>query len=577
MMQNTGSKIKSVWIHTIVLVAISLPYCINLGKSSIWDANEAFYAETPREMMASGDYLAPHFNFEPRAQKPPLTYWVILIFYRIFGVSEFSVRLPSALATIGTILFTYGVARILFSSRAALFAAAIIATTPRVFILARRLPIDVYLLFFLTGTLFLLVRAIQKRGRFAWIPVYVFAGLGFLTKGPIAVLIPAGTYLLWCLCRRQIRISDAHPLSGAAIFLCIVLPWYVRIYLVHGWTYIAPFFLRDNLGRYAAESLGPSRSVFYYLSVYATDFFPWAIPALLAIGLFWFLGRREKPVATLSFGLPLLWCGLIFVLFSLSKNKQEYYIAPIYPAAAVILAGFLDRNSLGINRRDRNPAEGDRPALNNPWTWTYGLLAILLLMLAFLVPYAIGSFTPNVSIVLHYGPAFVLAAGFLLLAWSIIRGGHARCFSALVIPLWIIYVMGALVYLPALEPFRPVKSFCQTIEAQSHRDDEAGFYGTALPSMVYYLRRPIFQESNPERMLRRFRSEKRVFCVLDKRDFGYFSEKQGLNLHILDRHPRFSVRIGTLLNAGYFPGEELFLVSNRSFSQPEPDRSGPKS
>jgi 4-amino-4-deoxy-L-arabinose transferase-like glycosyltransferase len=104
-MVKLGAR-NPVLIHAVVLIAISLPYCINLGRPSIWDANEAFYAETPREMLVTGDYLAPRFNFEPRAQKPPLTYWVILASYRIFGVSEFAVRLPGALAAIATLLFS---------------------------------------------------------------------------------------------------------------------------------------------------------------------------------------------------------------------------------------------------------------------------------------------------------------------------------------------------------------------------------------------------------------------------------------------------------------------------------------
>ena len=94
-------RLHSPVMQGVLLLALSLPYCINLGVSSIWDANEAYYAETPREMLAAGDYLAPRFNFVPRDQKPPFTYWVIVASYKLFGISEFSVRLPGALAAIG--------------------------------------------------------------------------------------------------------------------------------------------------------------------------------------------------------------------------------------------------------------------------------------------------------------------------------------------------------------------------------------------------------------------------------------------------------------------------------------------
>jgi 4-amino-4-deoxy-L-arabinose transferase-like glycosyltransferase len=147
-MAKLGLQFNSPLIHAVVLILLSLPYFINLGVSSIWDANEAFYAETPREMLASGDYLSPQFNFQPRVQKPPLTYWTVLASYKIFGVNEFAVRFPGALAALGVLLFSYGMARMLFSPQAALFSAAITATTARIFILERRLPIDILLLFF---------------------------------------------------------------------------------------------------------------------------------------------------------------------------------------------------------------------------------------------------------------------------------------------------------------------------------------------------------------------------------------------------------------------------------------------
>ena len=580
-LQSTGMRNpahKTFVIHAIILIAVSLPYCLNLGNSSIWDANEAFYAETPREMLVTGDYLAPQFNFEPRVQKPPLTYWAILISYKFLGVSEFAVRLPSAIAAIGTLLFSYGMARLLFSSRAALFAVVITATTARVFILARRLPIDILLLFFMAGTMFFLVRAVQKNARLSWALAYGFAALGFLTKGPVALIIPVCSYVLWRLWRRE-RLTGAHPLMGAAIFICIALPWYLYIYHAHGWTYISPFFLKDNLGRFAAESFGPSRGPLYYFSVYATDFFPWSLPALLAAFSLWLYRKKMQPLRSLSFGLPIVWCVLIFVLFSFSRNKQEYYIAPLYPAAAIVLAGVLDRNAAKSSRDERqmNPAGPGRPAGLILWTWMYRFLAVLLFLMSLLLPGILSSFMPDISPVLHYGPSGVFFTGGLLLAWSSMRGEHVRCFPALAAPLWMVFMICALFYLPALESFRPVKHFCRIIEDRSRPGDEAGFFITALPSMAYYLRRPIFQESNHGQMLRRFQSGKRVFCVLKREHFDYFAGREDVTIHILDKHARFSVRLSSLLNGGYSPAEELLLVSNQPCSETNPSGSRPAS
>src|SRR5215217_6029316 len=90
-------------ILVVLLTAAILPYWIGIGDSTLWDANEAFYAETPRVMIETGDYVSPSFNASPRFNKPPLTYWIVAISYKIFGVSEWSERLPIVLATMGLI------------------------------------------------------------------------------------------------------------------------------------------------------------------------------------------------------------------------------------------------------------------------------------------------------------------------------------------------------------------------------------------------------------------------------------------------------------------------------------------
>jgi 4-amino-4-deoxy-L-arabinose transferase-like glycosyltransferase len=591
-------------IHAAILLAIALPYCINLGKSSIWDATEALYAETPREMIVTGDYISPQFNFQPRTEKPPLAYYVILISYKLFGINEFAVRFPGALAAIGVLLFSYGAARLLFGPRAAIICATICATTARIFILARRLPIDILLLFFLTGAMFFLVRGIQRKDRGSWAFAYLFFALGFLTKGPVAVVIPAGAIIIWMLWGRRSGIS-AYPYMGCAIFACVVLPWYVLVYWAQGWTYIAPFFLKENLGRFAANSFGPSRGPFYYFSVFATDFFPWSLLAPAALYRLWRIRKEDQPLKSLSFGLPLIWCILIFCLFSVSKNKQEYYIAPLYPAAAVILSGILDksasqRNPGGIGIRERDPELSMPEAMSRAfslrqlprWRWRYslialifiglsllmpygltialilvglslfmpyGLIALILFGLSLLMPYIFSELMPDTAFVLLFAPSLILIAGVVLLAWNIMRGKFAQCFSALAVSLWAVFLIGTLFYIPALEEVRPIRSFCNIIKMQWHEHDEAGYFRTAAPSMVFYLQRPIFEESNHKRMMRRFQSNKRIFCILTEEDYSYFTDK-GVKFIILDRHSPFAIRLGAMLDSGRISGKDLLLV-----------------
>ena len=121
----------------------------------------------------------------------------------------------------------------------------------------------------------------------------------------------------------------------------------------------------------------------------------------------------------------------------------------------------------------------------------------------------------------------------------------------------------AIIYLPELENYRPVKRFCRAIEARLDAADVTGYFRIALPSMVYYLRRPVFEEYDTARMENRLKSEKRVFCILAEKDYNYFADNGDLELYILGRNSRFSLRLSTVLNSGYSAGEELLLISNR--------------
>ena len=123
----------------VLLCLAVCPYFVDLHGSSIWDANEAFYVETPREMMERGDYIGPTFNYQPRFNKPVLSYWIVAGFYKVFGVSVGVQRLPIALGALAMILTAFVLARSAAISprgtgdgtEAALWAAVGLAVAPR--------------------------------------------------------------------------------------------------------------------------------------------------------------------------------------------------------------------------------------------------------------------------------------------------------------------------------------------------------------------------------------------------------------------------------------------------------------
>ena len=549
----------------VVLAAVALPYFIHLGTSSLWDANEAFYAETPREMLESGDYLAPRFNHQLRPQKPPLTYWLVLTSYNLFGVSEFAVRLPGALAALGVIVFTFGIGRALFSPFAGILAAVMIGTTPRFFILARKLPIDILLLFWLTGSAYFFVHALRRPSPSwkSWVPLYLFLGCGFLTKGPVAWVLPGASFSLWLVLTRSFSLSwrRLRPFRGLVLLAATVLPWYALIYRSHGRDYIASFFLKDNLGRFATQSFGPMRGPFYYVPTFFADFFPWSILAVAAAFYFWSERENLRPVGALQYGFPLVWCAFVFLFFTLSKNKQEYYIAPMYPLLAVLLGGALRRSALIKVTSNLN-----RP--NYPWMCAFFLLLLLFFGLCVFMIILMRSVFPDLFPVLVYLPSALLLVASFALAWQLIRGNLSGCYGTLSCSIWLLLLLAASIYIPGIEPLRPVKEMCRQIASQSKPEDQVGYYDAALPSMAFYLRRPIFEEFDAESMVQRFRSTRAVFCILTEQDYSYFVGTRDLILYVLDRRPRLITQLHLLLDEESWAEQELLLVSNRPALEP---------
>src|SRR6185436_2580591 len=235
-MKTSLTRTRAVLIIGLLLAAA--PYFIRLGASSLWDANEAFYAETPREMIGSRDYVNPAFNFRPRLNKPPLSYWIVVPFYKALGESEAAERLAIALGAMIMIATAYGLGRAVYPNEAGLLAALCLAIAPRFLMFSRRIMIDVYVSMFMALALLLFVLAEKhpEKRRLLLALMYASAGLGVLTKGPVAVFLPAVALIIYLIiCRRLNTLRELMLPTGLLIVALIVLPWYVAIYAQHGW------------------------------------------------------------------------------------------------------------------------------------------------------------------------------------------------------------------------------------------------------------------------------------------------------------------------------------------------------
>ena len=236
--------------------------------------------------------------------KPVLSYWNVAASYRLFGVSEWSERLPIAIGGVVIIGTAFALGRLLGGTLAGLLAALVLATSPRLLLLARRIIIDIHITMW-TGLVLLFFALSETRPqqrRLYLSLMYVAAGFGVLTKGPVAVFLPALVFFVYLASQKRLgELRHMMLPTGALISLAIVVPWYYFLYREHGWEYIGSFIVGENLGRYAEAVGEQSRGLLFYIPVMLADLFPWSL--MIPLALWWAIrehGARTSRVFSSS-------------------------------------------------------------------------------------------------------------------------------------------------------------------------------------------------------------------------------------------------------------------------------------
>ena len=339
----------------LLLMALSgLLFFLGLGDMGLTDRDEGRNAEAGREMFESGDRLTPTFNGELRVAKPVFLYWLMDRSYRLFGVSEFAARFPSALFGVGLILITYLFLLHQRDRTVALFGALMLLLNLEILGLGRMALTDSVLIFFTTASLYGFWLGLHGEGRMRhWVwAFYIGMALATLTKGPVGFAVPlitAALYLTWTR-RWQDYWHKGFPLAGMLVFILLAAPWYVAMFLVHGDAY-ATGAKAHTIGRFLSPMEGHHGTIFFYLPVLLLGFFPWS--ALLPVPLYrtlkdWYVARRDRtqPDQTGLSELDLfaaLWVVGVFLFFTASSTRLPHYIGPLFPAAALLAASYWSR------------------------------------------------------------------------------------------------------------------------------------------------------------------------------------------------------------------------------------------
>jgi len=331
----------------LLLALCALLFLLGLGTLGLTDRDEGSNAEAAREMVASGDWITPTLNGVPRFAKPILIYWLISGSYLAFGVSEFTARLPSALFGTLLVLMQYAFATRIFGPTVGFRAALMLLLSFEVLAIGRMVLTDMALVFFTTLSIFSFFLAASppaeegRAKRWYW-GFYIGMALATLTKGPVGVLVPLLAVIPYLLFTRRWRevARECRLLPGTAVFLLIAAPWYVAMILLHGAGY-ADSARGDTLTRFTSVIGGHGGTILFYIPILFLGFFPWSgfLPAALVQAL---RERGEDPQRAVQF-LCAVWVLGVFIFFTLASTRLPHYIAPLFPAAALLVAASWDR------------------------------------------------------------------------------------------------------------------------------------------------------------------------------------------------------------------------------------------
>src|SRR3989449_848807 len=325
--------------HLILLLALcALLFFLGLGTLGLTDRDEGSNAEAAREMVESGDWLTPTLNGTPRFAKPILIYWLIVCSYLVFGVSEFTARLPSALFGTLLVLMQYAFATRLLGPTVGFRAALMLLLNFEVLAIGRMVLTDMVLVFFTTLSILSFFLAMEGEGRakrWYW-GFYVGMALATLTKGPVGVLVPLLAVIPYLLLTRRWRevVPECRLLTGTAVFLLIAAPWYAAMFLLHGAGYAASA-RGDTLTRFFSVIGGHGGAILFYIPLLLLGFFPWS--GVLPSALVEALRERQGPPRCVRNPLPAWGLGRVF-LFTPSSPPLPHHIPPLVPRAPPFVA-----------------------------------------------------------------------------------------------------------------------------------------------------------------------------------------------------------------------------------------------
>lgn len=322
--------------HWLLLaLAVFTSFYANIWGFPLFDLDEGAFSEASREMLLNQDFISITMNGALRADKPVLTYWLQSASAAVFGNHAWAYRVPSVLAATLWAFILFGFLKKQQDSSSGLLLALVMSSSLQISLIGKAATADALLNCFLAGSLLSLFRYLWYEEKSALYWATFFTALGTLTKGPIAIAVPAITAFLFCLTTPSVFgrcLSILINWRAWLIFLLVVLPWPLMLYLKEGGEFFYRFFFEHNLGRYGEAMEGHSGGYYYYLIAMMFGFIPWSW--LLLQSVFSARSNWSDPL----FRYALIQFVFVLVFFSFSSTKLPHYLIYGSTGAFILIA-----------------------------------------------------------------------------------------------------------------------------------------------------------------------------------------------------------------------------------------------
>ena len=558
------------WLWLLCLLCLVIVFC-SLGKAALFEPDEGRNAEKARQILLLGDWVTPYENFLPTLDKPMFFYWLVAISFKLFGLSEWSARLPSALAALGCVILVYRFARNHWGMWEALWSALILVTSLEFFLLSRFVIFDMTLTFFVTLGLFSFYAASEaenpRNRKMHCLVMYAATAFGTLVKGPIAAAVPGMVIFFYLfLTRKWFLLRRLNIFSGVIVYFMIIAPWYAWVEARNP-GYLRYFLWEEHVVRYLTPHFGRSKGWYYYILVLAGGFLPWTFFIPLSVKNFW----QQKSINANLF--LALWIILPFAFFSASNSKLPHYILPIYPPLALLTGQALVKFVRG------------RPGSRWRIVWIPEIFAILFigyLIIGAIWPHLLAKeISPAVhqsfSLLLIFGAITgiffcIYVVGDLKSFWT----GQGAAFMSIASTLALFMVMSGQI-IAAASTERAAKSMAQAISPWIGKQDRLVFYDVSIEGLPFYLRlnKPIWLVQGLQKreiIGSIYIAEKRPApahgygqVLFTYEDFAAEWKKNELPLRVFLKErnlPRLGKELGTVPKT-LMRFDDLVLVSNR--------------